>query len=646
MRARAAIAGTILALLGALASTAQAAPAAPAPAAVKAPASVVVANDGAIALKAHDDSDGQLCVGIDTAGGSAESCEDSDSGVVVVTGATSDMLYAGIATLASAASVELRRAGQLLAAGPTVAGETYHGKRAGKVRFALLRLPAKSPADGLRIRALDAHGALVEVLAPGSEAELVFDRHRLLSGTYAGTRWSIDASQSSALTPSVLDLAHESVSRCADVRIREGGSSTSSSRCVGTAPRDSLSLVFDDASLSSQDSCTPLFRLLHGIVEASVQRVTFLLGDGRRRSARTAPFGDGARIVYALAIPRGAAVRSVTLDRGPAGSTVKRLAIAPLTVECATGDADGFSAYASLGDPFFSPFANLPTVTPPGPVTTVAGTPSFRVADGPGDSLCLALGDLPFNAFSCAIVAPALDELLGAFDSFVSPRSFVIALPARVAAIRISTAEGKTARTIATVPAPGYKGIYASAVRFAAATVGATRELDNLDLLDAAGNVLHSERDDTSGPADEAARFTGRQRIAGRAGHPSLWQTNFRAGKSRSHCLALTTGQPPSRAGRCQATRSSSSVLLHASCVSHRLTVAVTVAEGTRVRAGGRTIRLRRGAGLLTLPSKRPLKALTFVRKGKSQRVRIDAPAGARQCGWSAAPSVTLRRLK
>ena len=420
---------------------------------------------------------------------------------------------------------------------------------------------------------------------------------------------------------------------------------TSSSRCVGAAPRDSLSALFDDPTAASQDSCTPPFRLLHGIVEASVQRVTFLLGDGRRRSARTAPFGDGERLVYALAIPRGAAVRSVTLDRGAAGSTVKRLAIAPLTLQCATGDADGFSAYASLVDPF-SPFADLPPVTPAGPQTTVAGPPTFRVADGPGDSLCLALGVTAFNALSCAILAPTFGELLGAFDSFTSPRSFVIALPARVAAIRVATADGKLARTIATVPAPGYAGIYAGRVRFAAATVGATRELDSLDLLDAAGNVVHSERDSASEPADDVTRFTGRRRIAGRAGHPSLWQTTFRTAKSRSRCLALTTGQPPSRAGRCQTARSSSSVLLHASCDSRRLTVAVTVAEGTRVRADGRAIRLRRGAGLLTLSSKRPLDALTFARKGKTSRIRIAAPAGATQCGWSAAPSVTLRPLR
>ena len=89
-------------------------------------------------------------------------------------------------------------------------------------------------------------------------------------------------------------------------------------------------------------------------------------------------------------------------------------------------------------------------------------------------------------------------------------------------------------------------------------------------------------------------------------------------------------------------------MLLAASCVTHRLTVAVTPGAGTRVLAGTggsrmRAIPLRRGAGLLTLPATRPLTSLVYVRRGRSTRVRIGAPAGARQCGWSAAPQIKLR---
>ncbi len=53
-----------------------------------------------------------------------------------------------------------------------------------------------------------------------------------------------------------------------------------------------------------------------------------------------------------------------------------------------------------------------------------------------------------------------------------------------------------------------------------------------------------------------------------------------------------------------------------------------------------RRLRLRDGIGLLTLPAATPLRALTFVRKGRVRRVRIDAPPAARQCGWGAARAI------
>ena len=82
-------------------------------------------------------------------------------------------------------------------------------------------------------------------------------------------------------------------------------------------------------------------------------------------------------------------------------------------------------------------------------------------------------------------------------------------------------------------------------------------------------------------------------------------------------------------------------MLLEASCVTHRLTVAVVAASGTRVRAdagasSARPLRLRNGVGLLTLPASRPLRALTVTRRGRTRRVQIRAPAAARQCGWKA----------
>jgi len=89
-------------------------------------------------------------------------------------------------------------------------------------------------------------------------------------------------------------------------------------------------------------------------------------------------------------------------------------------------------------------------------------------------------------------------------------------------------------------------------------------------------------------------------------------------------------------------------VLLHASCASHRLTVAVAVSTGSRVLINTgrsrRSLALRRGVGLLTLPSRSPLASLTIVRgphtrlRGPlTRRVAVGAPSGRSQCGWSAA---------
>jgi hypothetical protein len=43
---------------------------------------------------------------------------------------------------------------------------------------------------------------------------------------------------------------------------------------------------------------------------------------------------------------------------------------------------------------------------------------------------------------------------------------------------------------------------------------------------------------------------------------------------------------------------------------------------------------------ILTVPGARPLRSLTFIRKGRKRRVQIGAPPAARQCGWHFSPDV------
>ena len=83
-------------------------------------------------------------------------------------------------------------------------------------------------------------------------------------------------------------------------------------------------------------------------------------------------------------------------------------------------------------------------------------------------------------------------------------------------------------------------------------------------------------------------------------------------------------------------------ILLRAACTTRRLTVAIGAAAHTRVLADTgtatrRAITLRGGAGLLTLAPSSPLRSLTVIHGSRTTRVRIDAPPGARQCGWLSA---------
>ena len=610
----------------------------------------VVARNGGVELIAHDD-DNQLCLGIQGDVSTDVICDTLQLGRT-----NSGVAYVGVWVPVAAARLEVRRADQLLVAAPTVAGASYKGGQAGKVRFALVRLPAGARVDGLRVRALDAAGMVVAVLAPSDDGDLVIDRAPLLSGRSGRVRWSIDGIRASALRPSVIDVGGEAVMRCSEVRVRHGGASARRRLCVGDAPRESLEVFGDQHTVSSEELCSRSYRLLHGLVEADVRRVRMLLGDGTTRSAQTASLPGGERVAYAIALPRRAAVRSITFDRGAAGSRVLALALAPLAVNCATGSPGGGLPGLSITDGLLDgPVDRLPVVAPVGPVSLLPGPPAVRVADGPGDALCLAIGDQPFTARSCDVPSPAVSPSLTAVDDIATPRSFALLLPARVAAIRVGPAGGASLREIATVALPGYAGRYAGHVRIAVATFAAARDFASLDLLDAAGNVLTSLRGDGS-EEDPPPRLLGIRRIAGRPGHPSLWQTatdNHSGGIRR--CLALTSGPRPQRSERCQTEGSPTAVLVHASCVTHRLTLAVAISDPSAQRGEiqraqsayrvfadvgarrARAIPLRAGAAVLTLPSTRGLRSVTFVREGKREKIRVDAPRGAAQCGWSAA---------
>ena len=598
------------------------------------PPAVEVARAGAETLRAHED-EGEVCISVPrrTSGW----CDAPETGVVTVAGVSGGVKLVGVAVASAATSIEVRRAGVLLASAPTEAGAAYRGAGAGSLRFALVRLPDAAPTDGLRVHGLDAQGALVAVLADRDSA-LVTARRRLLSGRSAGVPWSLTTSQQSTLAPSVLDPGHETVSQCVRTNAQFADVSFSTESCASGPPGQALE-VFEYEESEVEERC-PGFRLLHGVV-AGPARVSVVLGSGRRRTARTVDVGDGWQ---AYAITTGVeAVRAVTLTT-PAGAVrVLHRGLAPLRTQCAAGEATFESGLAAA-----APFDERSVVLPASPPAPLAGPPAFRVADGPGATLCLALGDLPFRAAGCGIVAPALGLLHGAFDSATDPHAFALAVPARVATVRIPAPDGTGTLSIATEPGAQYTGRYAGHVRFAATTFARYSQLSRIDLLDAAGTVLFGGAELTGAELVGdlgVLRLARPRRLAGRAGAPSLWKTTGSYQGISGRCFAMTAGAPPSGDARCPFANDDAAILLDASCVPRRLSVAVVTRPGTRVLADlgtstPRRLRLRNGIGLLTLPAARPLRALTFIRNRSVRRVRIAAPPAARQCGWAAARAI------
>ncbi len=625
----------------------------PAAQAATPPTQQLVARDRDTSLLARDDGD-QICLRLQAGQSTSDTCSPAASGAVVVAPGpppTGSPQYVGVAVPVTATRVELRRAGRLLVGAPTAAAGAYTGRHAAELRFALVALPTGTPTTGLRVRALDAAEGLVIALAP-TDSALVTGRRTVLSGHARGATWRIASSRSAELTPSVLDAEREERSDCLKVTIRAGRSAGIDTACQGETPGVASLLLGDTfAAVVVSDRCAQRFRLVHGVVAGTLRSVRVVLGDGRTRRARTAAY-PGGRTAYALVVPAAAAVRRVLLRDASGGASAREVAAPPLAVRCAGGDDDvdvsagDFAAFTRA-----SPLANLPPVAPTGPVATLPGTPAARIADGPGQTLCVAVGGQPFTVLGCAAIAPIPGELTGTVDSYTRPRAFVLAVPAAVVTVRIAGVNGVGTRDIPTVPGDGYTGVYAGRVRFAAAEIASVRELSRTELVDATGRVLQREVDDSEETDLQPPRFLATRRRAGRPGRPSLWQTPVVTQGRTALCLALTPGPPPAADADCPTvapSRETPVVLLRASCAPRGLSVAVKARPGTRVtlRLGaGRTraLPLASGAGVLTLAPGEALRSVRLSRGRRTTIVPIHAPPARTQCGWSADPPVGSR---
>ena len=261
-----------------------------------------------------------LCVGMRAGGGLDEAyCarEHEQEGLVVVgrreVGGRRAVAVAGQVPRGSGGTVRDPPGRLAVRNGAAVAGEAYKGKAGTYAPRSCAWRRARPPTACARARARQ-HGALLAAYA-ATDSELVFGRRRLLTGRHGP--WVVSERRSFELRPSVLDPAHETVSRC----VRCGAPGVCR-RAPGTPPSSRLPGKIAAA----------------GLPAAARRQRDGATRDGapRRRSPQDHPLRRRCREeerVYVLPISGDDAVRRVTLRCQTGGhERFVRLSLAPAAV--------------------------------------------------------------------------------------------------------------------------------------------------------------------------------------------------------------------------------------------------------------------------------------------------------------------------
>jgi hypothetical protein len=374
--------------------------------------------------------------------------------------------------------------------------------------------------------------------------------------------------------------------------------------------------------------CRSAPAVLGGVVPAAADRVSVVLGNGRRLRGPTytLPARFGAR-AFALAVPTGQAIRSVTAD-GEQGEVVatEKVRREPVRADCPFGGSG-----STLSDDIGAIGRQRPAGAPQ--VAATDGDHRLLVADQRGGSgMCIGIDLLP-ERFPCGPVTP--DPQLATV--FRQGGAVAAILGSEVAYVDLRLTDGTT-RRVPTVPGERYTGRYAGQVRFLVAAVPRVREAI---LRDAAGHELTR---DLVYVADEP-QVVGRGRLAG-LGVTALRQPGIFDAVARSQlCVRLEgvslgglelLGDPI----LCEHRRSTAPVVALAPCGRPRSALVGVIprsARGLRVQlADGRTVRplLAKLGGALLWIARPPRRGRVIAVRYRHHRVPLRLPPRARQCGY------------
>jgi hypothetical protein len=437
----------------------------------------------------------------------------------VETSGSSTLVYFGGAVTAEAAAVELTFKGGVAVRVPTVAGEAYAGREAGRVRFFLgeATLAEDTDDDPELVRLFDAAGAVIGVprRSPLPSQSVRVLRRRI--GHALVRAWVRLGTEVSPL-PGAPEHREERL--CTEVGVQS----------VGDEPSVACQDLDVPLEIGGRRGCGRVPTTLAGFVPTGTDRLDVTLGSGRRVgvAARSIPFGRPGRMV-ATFLPRGEAIRSATALAAD-GRVLARGAVrvAPPDRRCGTDYRyDDWSFYGDLEER-----PGLPPETEEA-ATLGAGGPRLLVRDS-GERLCLGIDTLDLNGLDCSAPPTGGDD---SDDLYADAERGLVAgvFPARVAMVELAFLGGARTRVPA-VAATGYTGRYRDAVHFVLAAVPAGRFVIEATLLDGAGRWLGTAY--VSGPDDDRALV----------GRPS---TILRAGSSRLVTGTFSTPLEPKRRGRC-----------------------------------------------------------------------------------------------
>jgi hypothetical protein len=507
----------------------------------------------------------------------------------------------------------------------TLAGDSYHGRYAGKVRFFLAEthLRATHFQEPLYARLLGSQGEVLAVVGQSYEGERVGPKVTLARGRVDGADWSLIAFQRRELAPLPGDEERLVTGTCVGIETHRK-SLLDHPRAESCANPDTPDLGL---TASSDASCEPIGTATIGFASPGTRRVTAVLGGGRRLRLPLRPlprrFGGGR--VFALAVDKRTAVRHVVVVDSRGHHRVVISGLAPGMTSCPELGSTGIEFAYDTG----------PAPPRSGPVT-------FQVADR-GVLICPSLVGPP-RAGSCTY--PPLEDYAGIVLTHRLPGATAVAgvMPAQAARV-VLRLDGDERVPLATSLTGPYSGRYAGRLRFFSVLLPGHRRVEAVRSIDDRGRSLVVKPGPDVQPLDRRPvtlmRLAGGWRLGG---------TTYTYDDRRLPCLQL-------KAGAFSTSPFSCGGLFFLGFLDYGVEVpcrpreillwgelppgarAVT-AQTTIGPIAGRTVSLRRHlhvrarAFVVTIPARARPTALKFEGARKSD-TSVRMPSAAEQCGWT-----------